>query len=388
MKKIYFLLVIALLASCNTLKRAEKSLNSGDYNRAFDILVEKYQKGLSDRKYNEYLPALQKAYQRMVSTEETRIENMGKENNPSYYDDIYYALLNLEKRQNKLKALLPLYQNGKQLEFTTKNYSEAIRNAKEDYTGYLYDSGLEKLAGNDKKEIRNAYAEFQKVNELIPGYGNVSRLIESARLKGTEFVLIEINNNSRQMIPRRLENDLLEMNTYGLNEFWTKFHNRKQNNIQYDYLVRMDLNRIEVSPERFHTLRERYEKEIQDGWEYVYENGQQVLDSLGNPVKQDRYINVRAEVDETIQEKDALVEGRVNLIHIPSQQTVDHERLYSQFGFRNHFAQFQGDRRALDQPVLALLQNRAVPFPSHEQMVYDCGEELKDQLKTLLKRRF
>ena len=95
-----------------------------------------------------------------------------------------------------------------------------------------------------------------------------------------------------------------------------------------------------------------------------------------------------ADVDETFQEKDALVEGSVNLIRLATDQSVDHERLFSQFGFRNHFAQFQGDRRALDPQVLALLQNRPVPFPSHEQMVYDCGEDLKNQVKNLLKRRF
>ena len=388
MKKFYYLIVIALLASCNTLKRAEKSLNTGDYNRAFDILIEKYQKGLSDKKYAQYLPALQQAYYKMVSTEEQKIENLRKTNNPAYFGEIYERLVNLDNRQSKLKPILPLYLNGRKLDFTTKNYWDAIENAKSEYANYLYDDGLSKMAGNDKNEFRKAYYNFKKVAELIPGYGDVQSLQNQAHYKGTEYILLKINNRSNQLIPKNLERDLTQINVQQLDDFWLAFHNQKQNNITYDYLVRMDIERIMVSPERVNTVLHRFDKDVVDGWEYLYQNGQQVLDSLGNPIKVDRHINVRAEVEETFQEKDALVEGRVNLIKLSNENILDYERLHSQFGFRNHFARVQGDSRAIDQEFMQLAQNRPLPFPSHEQMIYDCGEELKAQLKSLLKRKF
>ena len=388
MKKFYFLLVIALLASCNTLKRAEKSLNSGDYNHAFDILVTRYQKGLSDKKFVQYLPALQQAYQRMVETEEQRVEQLRKENNPAYYGEIYNRLVQLNNRQNELKALLPLYNEGRKLNFVTKNYNEAIFQAKSEYAGYLYDDGLSKMTENQKSEFRNAYYNFKKVDELIPGYGDVISLIKQARLKGTEYVYVTIQNHSNQLIPRRLENEIKNIKTSGLDEFWVEFHNQQQREIAYDYLIQLNINRVLVSPERVNSVRHLLDREIQDGWEYVYENGQQVLDSLGNPIKVERYINVRAEVEESFQEKDALVEGMVNLINLKNQQVLDYERLHSEFTFRNHFVRYQGDQRALDQRYLQLAANRPLPFPSHEQMVYDCGENLKIQLRELIRRKF
>ena len=388
MKKIYFLLVIALLASCNTLKRAEKSLNSGDYNQAFDILASRYQKGLSDKKYAEYMPLLQQTWQRLVNQEEEQIERLRDANNPAYFSEIYIRLVQLNQRQQKLKALLPVRLNGQTVNFTTKNYNSAIETAKSEYSEFLYNEGLRKMAQNNKSEIRDAYYNFKKVSELIPGYGDVNSLIQQARFRGTEFILVDIENRSNLMIPRRFEEELLNIRTQDLDEFWLEFHNQKQSQINYDYLVQMDISRILVSPERMNAVRHRLEKEIEDGWEYVYENGQQVTDSLGNPVKTTRYIHVRADVEETFQEKDAMVEGRVNLIRLADNQVLDYERLHSEFGFRNHFARFQGDRRALDSYFMQLAHNRAVPFPSHEQMVYDCAEDLKMQLRTLIKRRF
>ncbi|MDO5654870.1 MAG: hypothetical protein Q4G27_01880 [Flavobacteriaceae bacterium] len=388
MKKFYFLLVIALLASCNTLKRAEKSLNSGDYNRAFDILVTRYQKGLSDKKFTQYLSSLQEAYYRMVNQEETQIEYLRQTNNPANYKEIYERLIQLNNRQSKLKSLLPLFHNGKKVEITTKNYLDAIENAKLEYTEYLYNQASTQMLSNTKPEFRKAYYNFKKVNELIPGFGDVNKMLSESHFHGTDFILVDINNESNQMLPRRLENELLELRTNGLDDFWTEFHNIKQQKITYDYLMRFDIHRIMVSPERLNSSHHRLEKEIKDGWEYLYENGQQVRDSLGNPIKVDKYIIVRADLEEIFQEKDALVEGRVNLIDLKNNRVLDYERLYSQYGFRNHFARYRGDRRALDQEAMMLAQNRMLPFPSHEQMVYDCGEDLKSQLRQMLKRKF
>ena len=44
----------------------------------------------------------------------------------------------------------------------------------------------------------------------------------------------------------------------------------------------------------------------------------------------------------------------------------------------------QGDRRALDENLILYLNNRQVPFPSNEQMIFDTGEDLKAQLKAII----
>lgn len=363
-------------------------MNSGDYVEAFDLLLKKYQKGVSETKYEKFMPTFQKAYLRMVEDEEAKVVRLRRENNPAFYCDIYETLVGLNKRQRSLKALLPIYYKGSPLKFPTKNYDPAILQAKTQYVDYLYRHSVQVLAGNDKPEIRKTYNDLKKLNELSPDYADVTNLIQEAHYKGTDFILIDIENHSNQILPRRLEEDLTRMDTYRLNDFWTEFHAERQAQTSYAYLIQMDFEQIMVSPERLNTVVHNFEKQVVDGWEYLYQDGQQVVDSLGNPIKVDRYVTVRAQVEETFQEKDATVHGDVNLIHLPTNQSIDSERLHSEFGFRNHFARMQGDERALDDEFRTLVGNRPLPFPTHEQMVYDCGEELKSQLKSMLRRKF
>ena len=58
----------------------------------------------------------------------------------------------------------------------------------------------------------------------------------------------------------------------------------------------------------------------------------------------------------------------------------------SEFIFENFYGRVNGDRRALNEDDIQLLGNRAVPFPSNEQMVFDTGEDLKLKLKDIIRR--
>lgn len=388
MKQIYYLLSFLILASCSSLKQAEKSMNAGDYLKAYDLLIEEYQKGLSAKKKEKFLPIFQNAYMKMVASQESKIEHLKSAKNPAYTVDIYNTLVGLHHRQEQLRPFLPFYHKGKEMLFKTKNYLPAINQAKNDYVEYLYQTSLKKLDSNNKQEIRSAHGDLRKIQSLSPGFRDVENLLEEAHYLGTDFVLIQIENRSNQLLPRRLEEDLTQISTYGLNNFWTEYHQNEQKDYQYDYLIRMDIEHILVSPERMNSRQHEFEREIVDGWEYLYENGRKVLDSLGKPIKVDKVILVSAHVEEVIQEKDALVQGRVDLINLANNQIIDTQKLNSEFGFKNHFAKFFGDRRALDDHMQKLTYNQFIPFPSHEQMVFDSGEEIKAQLKRLLKRHF
>jgi hypothetical protein len=60
--------------------------------------------------------------------------------------------------------------------------------------------------------------------------------------------------------------------------------------------------------------------------------------------------------------------------------------LVSEFVFENLYGQFQGDARVLNDDQKQWLRNRAVPFPSNERMLIDASEEVKAQLKGIIKR--
>lgn len=389
MKKIILILLTGMtLWACNTSKLAQADINKGDYERAFDRIIKKLQKGISQERKEKYLPLFQKSYLNLVEKKENQIQRWKSENNPAYLKNIYHSLIDLNQIQQQIDPLLPLYYKGKKMSFPQKDYSQAISLVKSDYVAYLYTQGIEKINLNQKTEARQAYTIFKKVNQLSPNYKNVNQLMQQAHQLGINFVLVELNNQTQQIIPRALEKELKDINTYDLDNFWTVFDAAETPNTNYDYLVALNLKEIVVSPERQNLIVHNQEKRIVDGWEYLYQNGQQVVDSLGNPIKVDRYITVRSQVREYTREKDAAVVGEIQILDLERNRRIDRETLDSQFAFRERYIEFDGDRRAMEHQFVELIPHRPLPFPSDEQMVYDCGEDIKTQLKRLLKKTF
>ena len=179
--------------------------------------------------------------------------------------------------------------------------------------------------------------------------------------------------------------ELLNFDTYGLNKFWSEYHANKVPNLNYDYAMHLNLKQIDVSPERVNQREFLREKEVADGWEYEKDsNGNVVKDSLGNDIKFEKIIKVRGRLYETIQTKTAEVIADVVYLDTQNNQPVDTFTINSGFVFEHIFARYKGDKRALIKDDRQLLNNRRLPFPSNEQLVFDTGEDLKLQLKDII----
>lgn len=154
---------------------------------------------------------------------------------------------------------------------------------------------------------------------------------------------------------------------------------------KYDYAMQLNLKRINISPERIKEREFLREKDVKDGWKYKLDSaGNVAKDTLGNDIKVDKIIRVKCRLLETIQTKSSQVIGDVVYVDLLSKQTLDSFPIDSEFIFEYIFARSRGDKRALNKKDRNLLNNRRVPFPSNEQMVYDTGEDLKLQLKDII----
>ena len=126
------------------------------------------------------------------------------------------------------------------------------------------------------------------------------------------------------------------------------------------------------------------QKEIKDGKEYLLDdNGHIVRDSLGNGVKVDKFITVNCNVYEIHQEKACHIDTDV-ILSDKNGRILESFPLESEFIFIHDFAEKDGDKRALDNYQLELINLVEVPFPSNEQMVFDTGEDLKEKLKDII----
>ena len=150
----------------------------------------------------------------------------------------------------------------------------------------------------------------------------------------------------------------------------------------------LDFTDILVSPEQLSEQRIIKEKQVVDGREYLRDqDGNVVLDSLGQRIEIDRLVTVRCEVNRFSQFKSVRLDAQVEVTDLESGQRIDRHPLSTEFVFEHAYADFKGDRRALDEELGLLLDLGFVPFPTDEDMVFEAGEELKDRLRTLLRRQ-
>jgi hypothetical protein len=93
---------------------------------------------------------------------------------------------------------------------------------------------------------------------------------------------------------------------------------------------------------------------------------------------------IRVSIYEFSQNKSVQVTAKVDYLDFKTNQLLETFPLSSTFVFQNVYARYKGDRRACEENYYPTFNRREVPFPSNEQMVYDCGEDLKAKLKEII----
>lgn len=386
MKKLLLsILALAFIISCSTSRQIEKAVSIGNYDQAINNAIGKLRTNKNKKRKAEYIVMLQDAYNKANTRDLENIDYLKKESNPENYIKVYDLYTKLDKRQKRVKPLLPLYVNNKAVKFSIKDYANAIITSKDNASAHIYTNASALLNSDNKLDNRAAFEQFKDIEDINPNYKDVRQLIDVAHQKGIDFVLVEMINDTEKVIPQRLEDDLLNFSTYGINNLWTVYHNTKDEAIAYDYNMHVNLRQINTSPEQIKERQLIKEKQIKDGKKLLLdEQGNQVKDSLGNAIEVDNLKTVRCEFYEFRQFKTVQVTGNIEYHNLNTKQLTDAFPLSSEFAFEHIYANASGDRRALENDLLPFLDRRAVPFPTEEQMIYDSGEDLKIKLKQII----
>ena len=389
MKSLYLLIFAALFSiSCNSVKRTQKFVSQGNYDEAIELAAKKLQKDKGAKEYDAHIRLLEEAFLKAKDEDTRRLVFLKKENSAAGAKEIYYTYLDLEARQNLIRPLLPLFSNemGRNANFVFSDYTNDLLNAKDAYIKSLYQEAIVYMQRNTKQDYRSAFNVLCELDEVQPNYKDVSQLREDAHFRGTDFVFVTLNNHTGQFIPFRLERDLLDFNTYGLDNLWTEYHSTRENGINYDLGIDLNFQSIQLSPERISDRQYTRTQHIHDGYDYKRDrNGNIVRDSLGNPNKIDRFIDVSAMVTITTQQKSVFVGGTVVYKDLKKRQQLNSFPISSEFVFENAFATYRGDKRALTGEDRRLLSNGFIPFPNNEQMVFDAGQDIKERFKEILR---
>lgn len=384
---VVLLIFILLFASCNSIKQTETAINQGDFDQAIHIAIENLVNGKDSKRNQEYIPLLEDAYKKAMEQDKILLKRWNLDPNPYVLEPIYEAYVRMDIRQNKIRPLLPLTvrEENRKAQFSFNDYSAKILDSRTTLSDYLLTNSANALFTSNVVESRTIYNDLNYLDKINPNFKNTRALMQEALEKGTHFIYVGLQNQSQTVLPERLEEELLNFSTYGINDQWTQYHNNKLNTLDYDYDLSIIIDRILVSPEQVVQKELIREKQIQDGFIYEYDrNGNVKKDSLGNDIKKDKLITIKANVIQNTQLKESTVSATLQLKDNRTLQTVDRFPVNSNYVFSYIYGSVYGDRRALDADYLETLNPQAIIFPTNEQMVYDTGEDLKLKIKQVL----
>lgn len=386
MKKITFLFLSLIVISCGV-KSTESLLNTGNYDAAIDKAVNALRTNKTSKGKQDYVYLLEEAFAKAKARDLESIKLLSVENNPANYERIFNLYNQLHNRQERIKPLLPLplHNEGRNAIFPMDNYSDKIVSSKNNLSGYLYSNARKLMQSNNKMNYRQAFDDLSYLDQLNPNYKDVRTLMDEAQYKGTDFVHVSTKNETGMVIPQRLQDDLLDFSTFGLNDKWTVYHNNRQQSVYYDYGMIVNFRQINMSPEQVREKQFIKEKQIKDGVKNLLDaNGNTVKDSLGNPIKVDNFKTISVNIYEFTQFKSCQVTAKVDFIDFRSNQLIETFPLASEYIFEYIYANYNGDKRACEDTYYQYFDRRAVPFPTNEQMIFDSGEDLKAKLKSII----
>ncbi|MCC6410871.1 MAG: hypothetical protein IT270_04385 [Saprospiraceae bacterium] len=384
---LFLLFVAALLPACRS---SQKMIESGNYDAAIDFCIQKL-RGKKNKK-NDYVKGLEMAFQKANARDVANIDRLKLQNREENWTQIHDMYTGIERRQKKIRPLLPLRsKSGYTARFTFIDVSREENESREQAAAFLYakaEALLERGKRGEKLAARDAYYTLRDIEKKYYNtYREKDRLMREARNWGTSFVLFEVKNQSGKILPTHLNDRLGAVADPSLNEEWKEFIFEAENNVDYDYFATLRFRDIDVSPERVHERSYVDEKRIQDGWEYEYDSkGNVKKDSLGNDIKNPKFVIIRAEVLEVFQSKAARVGATLDIVDGATRKRLDSSDMSTEVLFENYASTFRGDKRALSEESKQRIGNRPLPFPTDADMILQAADRLKPQLRDALRR--
>ncbi len=383
-KRILISSLLLISFGCSPIKKINNNVVSGEFDKAINKTISELKKIKNKKKKIQYELILKDIYNRAVVNSKDKISRFKKDGNPEFFDDIYFEYDKLIKRQNKLKNL-----SSERLNFNFENYDSELINFRYKTSDYFLKISNSFISNNNKFDYRKAYNYLTVIESINPNYLDTRSLIKLCLVKGKDYILLNVLNESKSVLFEDLEKDILNIKGYDLNSTWKSFFTKNDSfDGTYDFYIDLAFKSFIISPERLVQKEGFSEKNIVDGLTYKLDDeGNVMKDSLGNDIKVDKLIKISVKSIESIQSKSAKVLAEIRFID-KKKNIIEKFPLESEFWFRNRFLEYDGDKRVLTKEQIKLSKNRFMPFPPDEVLIFNNSENIKRKMKRIIYKSF
>ncbi len=377
---VLLLILVLVFSGCSS----SRHLQRGNYDTAIEKAVQNLRRNPNN--VDEIL-VLDQAYNIANEQNLERIRFLKRENNPRNTEEILRLYTRMKNRQTLVRTVLPLQLPDRTIEYPYVDYDEAIIEAKHGAAGYYYENALRLMDLNEKDSYRQAYHELRRVEEYMGNYRDTDILIREAYEKGLSRALVVVENHTHLNLSPAFKNELLTVDTRTLNTQWVEYHFRDlDENLEFDYFLVVNLRMINVSPNETKEKDQVVKKEVEDGFEYLLdERGNVMKDSLGNDIRIPRYKELVCAVIETVQIKEAFIEGDIEIYSEVPRMLLKREPIGAKSLFEHRSARAVGDIEALDEEMKKMVEVEPLPFPDDAEMVFRTAETLRGAISRAIR---
>ena len=375
-----------LSTSC---KSVQKLVDSGDYDSAIELATRKMR---GDKiKKRKHIIALERAFANVNQNDIEEISFLRDKDDIGAHERILDILNDIEYRQRLIDPYLPLIsKDGYRGDFEFVKTQSIYSISAQRLTVLSYEKGLRLLelskSENSPRHARRAFSAFTRVADFNEDYEMNRSLLIEAEKEGTEHVLIETFFDNDLFLPTDIARYIEDIRYVPGGSRWIRYYDKSSDRQQFDYVARLNINDVQVSPEQESRKVFVEEKEIEDGEEYVLDNnGNVAKDTLGNDIKQPRFIVVQARVREITREKSLGINAHMEVIGVRSGQRLT-EPILANAEFYDRACIIRGDRRAISSQVRKRAKDYPLDFPSDIDLLFQTSEEVKRAFRIELDR--
>ena len=366
-----------LLAGCGSSK---KQLEIGNYDAAINKAVTELRK---NPKSSKDIETLERAMDIAIEQDNERIRLLKIEGRANAWDELYLIYKKMSDRQTAVRTVTPIQYEGRTIEWPYVDYMQEMVVAKKNAADFYYTHGQELMKNDTRESYRQAYYEFVRAQEYVGDYEGIDQMLRESRQLGISRVYVTLKNYSPTKFPETFEQELLALDLPRLNSEWVEYHTSIPNNdMQFDYLVNVNLKNVAVSPDRQFQRDSLVKATVEDGFEYVKDaRGNVLKDSLGNDVKVKRYKDLQCALIQTFQVKECVIDGDVEMLSLYPEKTIKKEPIGATSNFEHVSARAIGDVNALTADQKRMLKSQIIEFPTDLDMVIMCTENLKRAIR-------
>ncbi|MDQ3291204.1 MAG: hypothetical protein M3Q05_07935 [Bacteroidota bacterium] len=353
--------LLFLIYACSS---GKQSFEKGDYDKAVYQAVNRLQKDPNNKKA---LTTLQQAYRYAREDHQNRIKDALNSSEVFHWEKVIQEYESL----NSLIESVRRCPSCRQVIRTEDKFQVQLESAKEKAAEVRYNLGVKLLKENNRNSAKEAYQHFERADQFIPDYKDVKQKLNSAYLAALLKVVVEpveIEKGIYQLSNEYFQNKIFEYLQHYEEKSFIKFYTpqeAKSNTLVPDHVLSLSFDDFVV------------------GQTYLKEKEQEVSrDSVktGTVEGKDVYGTVKAKYitfEKTISSS-GLLDFRV--MDWKSKNVLTQEKMPGTFVWRDEWATYKGDERALSKEQKRKAKRRESPNPAPQFLFVEFTKPIYNQL--------